>query len=125
MKTRLATLLILVPFLFACGKPNGVGKPDPPQKFAVDETVEEQTGNQEEENNQNPGEQEPEVPADAILVTNPYMDKYLEEAHYPEGDFTYILTFGSGNFRDHVEAYFLSIGVTSQEITEFRNLMLK
>ena len=98
MKTRLATLLILVPFLFACGKPNGVGKPDPPQKFAVDETVEEQPGNQEEENNQNPGEQEPEIPADAILVTNPYMDKYLEEVHYPEGDFTYslILSYPGG-----------------------------
>ena len=47
-----------------------------------------------------------------------YKSRYLNAINY-------ILTFGSGNFRDHVEAYFLSIGVTSQEITEFRNLMLK
>ncbi|MBQ6199159.1 MAG: tyrosine-protein phosphatase [Bacteroidales bacterium] len=32
--------------------------------------------------------------------------------------------YRSGNFRDHVEAYFLSIGVTQQDINEFRSLML-
>lgn len=47
-----------------------------------------------------------------------YKSRYLDVIPY-------ILTFGSGNFRDHVEAYFLSIGVSKKDIDDFRNLMLK
>ena len=47
-----------------------------------------------------------------------YKSRYLDVIPY-------ILTFGNGNFRDHVEAYFLSIGVSKKDIDDFRNLMLK
>lgn len=96
MNTKLATSLILFSILLACGKPTGVGRPDPPQKWAVEEPKEDPVDNPEEP--QTPSEPEIEIPADAILVTNPYMDKYLEEVHYPEGDFSYslILTYPGG-----------------------------
>jgi protein-tyrosine phosphatase len=96
MNTKLATSIIFLSLLFACNKPTGIGKPEPPQKWAAEEPKEEKP--EEPENPQNPSEQEPEIPADAILVTNPYMDKYLEEVHYPEGDFSYslILTYPGG-----------------------------
>lgn len=96
MNTKLATSIIFLSLLLACNKPAGIGKPEPPQKWAAEEPKEEKP--EEPENPQNPSEQEPEIPADAILVTNPYMDKYLEEVHYPEGDFSYslILTYPGG-----------------------------
>lgn len=93
MNIKLATSIICLSLLLACSKPNGIGKPEPPQKWAVEEPKEENP-----EEPLNPSEPEPEIPADAILVTNPYMDKYLEEVHYPEGDFSYslILTYPGG-----------------------------
>ena len=41
-----------------------------------------------------------EIPEDAILVTNPLMEAYLEEVNYPEGDWTYskILDYPGGGF---------------------------
>lgn len=95
MNTKLATIVILFPFLLACNKPSGIGRPEPPQKLAADEKEENTTTPEQPET---PSTPEIEIPADAILVTNPYMDKYLEEVHYPEGDFSYslILTYPGG-----------------------------
>lgn len=85
-------LILVFPFLIACSSSNNgfevplppphtedVTKPEDNQK-----PEEPRTGNEEEEN---------QIPADAILVTNPYMDKYLEEVHYPENDWSYTLLF--------------------------------
>ena len=36
----------------------------------------------------------------------------------------YLLKFGKGNFRDHVESYLLSIGVAQKDIDDFRSMML-
>jgi len=86
---KIAALLFVLMTALSCGKPADVVVPGPPeQPPVVDPTdpVDPVTP------------VDPEIPADAILVTNPYMEKYLEEVHYPEGDFTYtkILDYPGG-----------------------------
>ena len=94
MKARIVSLLILFPLLFGCTKPSGAITPPPPsEKMAAEEPKEEPV-----EEPQDEPETGPEIPEDAILVTNEYMEKYLEEVHYQEGDFSYskILEYPGG-----------------------------
>lgn len=85
----------LIPLLIACTPSNQFTVPTPIDKQAVEEPKdpsEEQT--EEPEEPQDPATtEEPQIPEDAILVTNPYMEKYLEEVHYPENDWSYTLLF--------------------------------
>ena len=91
---RITTFLILFSLLVACGKPAGIALPAPPPS-----TPEDNSTPSDPSDPSTPGDpDDPEIPADAILVTNSYMEKYLEEVHYTEGDFSvsYILDYPGG-----------------------------
>ena len=93
---RITVSLILLPLLLGCSSSNnGFVVPEPTHKEAAPEDSKDDT-----QDPQNPGTQEEEnqVPANAILVTNSYMEKYLEEVHYPEDDWSYtkILDYPGG-----------------------------
>lgn len=90
-------IILLIPLLIACSSTNnGFVVPEPTHKEAIPEPKDEDPA-QNPEDTDNPEDtnttEEPEIPADAILVTNPYMEKYLEEVHYPENDWSYTLLF--------------------------------
>ena len=90
MVKRLLSLFIIVPLLIGCTDPDPIVVPPPPEKEDVEEPKEDPAQPEEDD--------EPEMPADAILVTNPYMEAYLAEVHYQEGDFSYskILDYPGG-----------------------------
>ena len=94
MKSRFLPLLILLSSVLACSKSSGIPVPPPPSNKQAAEEPKETPGEEDPQNNS----EEPEIPADAILVTNEYMEKYLEEVHYKEGDFSYskILDYPGG-----------------------------
>ena len=75
MNTRLAASIVLVALLFSCTDKSGINVPAPPPAGSDEQTQ------QQEENQQTTTEPENVIPEDAILVTNPYMEKYLEEVH--------------------------------------------
>lgn len=85
MNTRSATSIFLIALLLSCTKNSEINVPAPPPPDPNEQTQ------QQEETPPDNTEPENEIPEDAILVTNPYMEKYLEEVHYPEGDFSYSL----------------------------------
>ena len=96
MKSRIYTGLLLL-LLLACQAPIQIVVPEPIHKEAIIDST--QVNNPDPEVPDNPDiTDEPQVPEDAILVTNPYMEKYLEEVHYKEGDFSYssILSYPGG-----------------------------
>ena len=76
----------------ACSSSNEFVAPAPTNKQAAEEPKEEPTQEPEDPQNTDTPE-EPQIPEDAILVTNPYMEKYLEEVHYKENDWSYTLLF--------------------------------
>ena len=94
--------ILLLPLLIACNSSNnGFVVPTPTNKEAAPENKEDDNQNTEDPqqgNQEGNQEDEIQIPADAILVTNPYMEKYLEEVHYPEDDWTYtkILDYPGG-----------------------------
>jgi len=96
MKLKTVALVLLLPFLFSCKGSGAITPPDFVRKEAVAENTEDPSDPGE---NQDPEEpQDPEIPEDAFLVTNPLMEKYLEEVNYPEGDWSYskILDYPGG-----------------------------
>ena len=85
MRLRLTSFIILSALLLsACGESDTYVVPGPPPQ--------DETKPQDPPTPDPPKPEEPEGPViDSILVTNPYMDKYLEEVHYPENDWSYSL----------------------------------
>ena len=109
MSTRLTTLFVLFPLLLGCNEQNVITPPDNSHKQAVveDTPTTPETPPEQEDTTTTPvtppnTDPEPpvEVPEDAILVTNPSMEAYLEEVNYPEGDWSYskILDYPDGGF---------------------------
>ena len=109
MSTKLTTLFVLFPLLLGCNDQNVITPPDNSHKQAVVEdtpTTPETPPEQEDTTTTpvTPPNTDPEppvvIPEDAILVTNPSMEAYLEEVNYPEGDWSYskILDYPDGGF---------------------------
>lgn len=91
----------LIALLLACSGKNEITPPAPIEKQAVVDTTAQVTtpqGPDEPGGNGGTGDTGVVIPEDAILVTNAYMEKYLEEVHYPEGDWSYskILEYPGG-----------------------------
>lgn len=107
-------ILLLFPLLIACDDNNGIILPlSPIHKEAVVEPADPDPATDPATPSDTPSDTtgqttpvEPEppvvIPEDAILVTNPQMEKYLEEVNYPEGDWTYskILDYPGGGQDD-------------------------
>lgn len=93
----LIPVFLVIPLLLACQKPYEIVVPAPIPKVAIVDSTQ-ITPPEPEEPEEPDVPEEPQVPEDAILVTNPYMEAYLEEVHYPEGDFSYskILSYPGG-----------------------------
>ena len=102
MSIRQLALFFLLPFMFGCSSPVDIVPPEPSQKQAIIDSTQIPDVPQVPDTPETPDEQEtpvePEIPEDAILVTNAYMEKYLEEVHYKEGDWSYskILSYPGG-----------------------------
>lgn len=99
MSIRPAILAVLLPVLLSCSESGTITPPETSGKQAVVDTT--QTTDPAEVpvvTPETPPEPDPVVPDDAILVTNAYMEKYLEEVSYPEGDWSYskILDYPGG-----------------------------
>lgn len=83
MKNRYLLLLLLIPFLFSCGKDNG------------DDNTNENKDPQEvvDPGNENQGTEDEDLAqeiknGDVVLVTNDKMEKFVTEVTYPENDYT-------------------------------------
>ena len=115
MSTKLTTLLILLPLLFGCEDSGVIAPPEDTHKQAIVDDTTPPVNPQEPADTTTtpepadttttpatPTDPEPpvEIPEDAILVTNPLMEVYLEEVNYPEGDWSYskILDYPGGGF---------------------------